>query len=1603
MAEETTPAETTAIFADMNETMRQVQESLAAMAGAMNQNVTLSEKERAERQKLIDQAKADDSIKRTNDLLKEYGVTLERVTEGEQTRTNAVKRQITDEQEARNQLLQTLEEEGVIRADATDSEKEALITKLELQKLELKRKKAYEDSVKQLGYMFDQNGKIVKQTKLLTDEQDKEIAALKKKKEEEDKLKQATENVKESLNNLGKDLLKLGLTTAFDFLKASVVGTYKAQVAYEDALLDGATGYSVQAAAISAKMEEMAGAMDNLGGGLVSMGSQLAATGLELVLLGGPIGILAIAIGGLLVMLGYEAKVEAENMKRTAELKKKQAALFDELFKDFGALGEASMGSSRGMMGLRDDLSKVGLTIKEFDKLNTVLKANAKEMSMLGAGTVGGIKNFLDVTGGLISSELGKTFREMGIDRDAMMEHTAKYMAQEQRFGLMQKKSVEDQARAAGAYVVELDKMATLTGATRKEQESAREAVMQIQSLRAAMMKAKASGNTEEAERLKRYLDVATAFQQQGMTEQAKGTVELAAGKGPTSQASAMVMQASPQMIEMLDKNIGTATERYAVGLKEFKAWAINFADAASVGADMSKIVGDYGKIDDANIKLEQLIELQKKNPEKSLDQLLVEMRKNDDPETKKRVAEEEKLRKEAIETQDKLLSGQALASQEMTGAGGIMSKAGKWLIEAADKLKDWAMGVWERSGGEALFKKAFDSLVDALKPLEVVIQPLVDTLTWLTEGAIKTLAWSLDFISQGLKVVAQLLTGDISGAFKTFINGLKFGFEGLANSIEWLANGFMKAGMAIAHWTETLANGIKKALSDLVDGIMSILPSWAKPSSAPAATPAPATAAPPAQSSTPAAKRAKGGIVPGSAEGTTVTVGEAGKPEAILPLDSMYQQNAALIKAVNATTTSVDRVDKNIGKLGEILGSISGTIKDTKTAAKPEAKTEAKSEAKSTDDKSPHVADIVSLKEALLKAQSSGDEKETAKLKEYLEEATKIISKGGSNDDANKKIQELVGFIKISPPDQFANPENDQAAARIKRQGAPKLAEGGVVPGTSTGTTVTVGEKGNPEAIVPLDMLKPGMLQNAEKSKDPNADAMLLLFKSLSSQTADAFAMFNRIVSEAESEKKNNTKEWQALPKDIQESITKSIADYKSTIPDIAKQFAGQKQLMNQIDSDPKLKVKDPETAMKNLLKMVDANDELAGIGTKQLEAAFKDLEQGKDGNKLTDLNNKLTEKYTSIIDDKLIKSINVEADTNGKLVISMNKVTEMLPTTVQKIIDAASSKTGTASSGAGSGGAGGSAAAPAGGGSAAAPASGSGPGGSASAPASGGGASPAGGSSGKPGESAMSKSGAAGEVQTGSSVNTGKEIHTGGTVSWRTNNPGNVSYGDLAKQYGAIGTWKNPDGDQQQKTTGIAIMPSIEDGDKLKMGLWKRPMYIDKTIDEGVAQWTGTTGLGSAYAKDLANAAGATMETKIRALSESQLMSMVTKQRQWEGFKPGKVEPVAAFDGGVFEPKPGGVHVNLAEAGLREAAVPLNPGEKIRVEKSEQENNPPKKEPLSTVMAPDTPASSNSNQSADILAALHELMESKFDSMISALRDGNDISDKILKYSQV
>ena len=206
---------------------------------------------------------------------------------------------------------------------------------------------------------------------------------------------------------------------------------------------------------------------------------------------------------------------------------------------------------------------------------------------------------------------------------------------------------------------------------------------------------------------------------------------------------------------------------------------------------------------------------------------------------------------------------------------------------------------------------------------------------------------------------------------------------------------------------------------------------------------------------------------------------------------------------------------------------------------------------------------------------------------------------------------------------------------------------------------------------------------------------------------------------------------------------------------------------------------------------------------------------------------------------------------------------------------------------------------------------------------------AAPTTGFDGKPNKGGATEGTAESGVQTGSEVKIGNEIRKGGTVSWRTNNPGNISYAGITRKHGAIGAWKKPDGDEQQRTAGIAIMPSLEAGENVQMDQWRRPSYIDLSIDQAVNRWTGQhAGLGSTYAKDLAKAAGVDLGTAVRELSDDQLRKLVKKQAVWEGFKPGQV--VQAADGGMFSgPKsgyPATLHGTEAVIPLKNGAVPVS-----------------------------------------------------------------------------
>jgi hypothetical protein len=255
---------------------------------------------------------------------------------------------------------------------------------------------------------------------------------------------------------------------------------------------------------------------------------------------------------------------------------------------------------------------------------------------------------------------------------------------------------------------------------------------------------------------------------------------------------------------------------------------------------------------------------------------------------------------------------------------------------------------------------------------------------------------------------------------------------------------------------------------------------------------------------------------------------------------------------------------------------------------------------------------------------------------------------------------------------------------------------------------------------------------------------------------------------------------------------------------------------------------------------------------------------------------------------------------------------------------------------------------------------------------------------------------------TQTGNTVRIGNELRTGGTVSWRTNNSGNVSYVGLAVQYGAVGRWKNPTGDAQQRSTGIAIMPTYEHGINLKMAQWRRPMYQPLTIHQGVSQWvTGKANpiaphvLG--YASDMARAAGASLNTPLPRLSNAQLRAMVVKQEKWEGFRAGTVRQAKV--GGLFTGPTSGYPMELHGT---ELIVPVNSNSILMKLATQAETTA--EDVISTLTQAQNTNSgvnNNSGRAPAIDVKRIESLSRMFDQIIDVIDSTDDIDKKILQYA--
>jgi len=426
----------------------------------------------------------------------------------------------------------------------------------------------------------------------------------------------SNQGVDAALNTLQDRLLDMSggskvFSTAIEAGRIAIDGfitvlkaAYDAEVNYTKAILAGERGQQVVAKRAEEVGKAFNSVIDQIGNFLIGLGAAAA-------VLGGPLGI---AFGAAAAAAGTAAKMYSKASNTALEFATQMAGLRDKLYQGFSELAKASMAGAGGMTQVERQLATMQMSISEVSEFASLVRNAGKEIRLFGARTTDGLENFAQTAGKLIKSDLGRTLEIMGITAQDQREHTLEFMTMQARFGMLQGKSVTDLGKSAGNYILEMDRLAELTGATRKEQEDARKQIMSIQELRAKMLLAK---TPEEQERLKFGLQTAEALSAAGLKGMGAGLAKFIAGGGAITGESAPGYMAMPELFKRTLRGQGTVAGNIAGAAPQLEAFLKMAAQTGQYSAEAVKdLVGPdgFGPGSDLLIKLKNIPEEAKKS-----------------------------------------------------------------------------------------------------------------------------------------------------------------------------------------------------------------------------------------------------------------------------------------------------------------------------------------------------------------------------------------------------------------------------------------------------------------------------------------------------------------------------------------------------------------------------------------------------------------------------------------------------------------------------------------------------------------------------------------------------------------------------------------------------------------------------------------------------------------------------------------------------------------------------------------------------------------------------------------------------------------------------
>ena len=205
-------------------------------------------------------------------------------------------------------------------------------------------------------------------------------------------------------------------------------------------------------------------------------------------------------LAGALPIIGGSAKALAEGVGEAAKFVLEQ---LDVMAKNYQTLGDASATAADGVDGLMRQFAQAGnYSLPAFTK---AVKANTEGLAALGGNAAMGAEQLSKVAGVLTTKDTARQFLKLGIGLDAVGDTTAKYLSDFSKSGVLQGLTTAQLTKKTQDYIVEVDKIARLTGQTRQQQEEEMKKSMANAQFRAQLAQMTASGQKDQAESLKMF------------------------------------------------------------------------------------------------------------------------------------------------------------------------------------------------------------------------------------------------------------------------------------------------------------------------------------------------------------------------------------------------------------------------------------------------------------------------------------------------------------------------------------------------------------------------------------------------------------------------------------------------------------------------------------------------------------------------------------------------------------------------------------------------------------------------------------------------------------------------------------------------------------------------------------------------------------------------------------------------------------------------------------------------------------------------------------------------------------------------------------------